>query len=202
MAGIEKLKERILEEARQQVHENLERAEKQASEIHNAASNEAEQKKKEILEKANRDAADRKKRIIAYAELEARKYKLQAKQEVIDEAFERAVARLNSLPAEEYLKILVRMVVDSVRTGNEEIILSKKDRSLIGGKLVDNVNSSLKEKGLSDGIRLSEETRDLNGGFILRSGNVEVNNSFEAVVKMQRDRLEAEVVKVLFEEGV
>jgi V/A-type H+-transporting ATPase subunit E len=50
-------------------------------------------------------------------------------------------------------------------------------------------------------LRLAGETRDIQGGFIIRSGDIEINNSLEAIVKMRRDKLEAEVVKTLFGEG-
>ena len=122
MAGAEKIKEKILEEARLQAQKNLEQAEKEAAEIIQSAQKEAEQKKSEIIERAHKEAVDRKKRLIAAAELEARKQKLQAKQEVVEEAFTRVLNKLNSLPADQYQDILVDMVVRSVRKGNEEII--------------------------------------------------------------------------------
>lgn len=202
MAGVEKLKERILEEARLQAQNNIKRAEEQASEIYKAAREEADIKSRAIIEKAQNDALERKKRIMSYAALEARKQRLKAKQEMVDEAFEKALDRLKSLSQKEYMGILADMIVKSVGDGGQEVILSQKDREAMGASLVETVNKKLEEKGVPGRVRLSDETRELGGGFILKAGNVEMNNSFEAVIRMQRERLEAEVVQVLFGEGV
>jgi len=67
-----------------------------------------------------------KKRLKAMAELEARKKKLQARQEVVDEAFNKTIEKLNSLPDREYEEIISQMIVNSVESGSEEIILSPR----------------------------------------------------------------------------
>ena len=36
-------------------------------------------------------------------------------------------------------------------------------------------------------MKISEETRNISGGFILKSGDIEVNNSFESIIRMYRD---------------
>ena len=41
---------------------------------------------------------------------------------------------------------------------------------------------------------------DIKGGFILQSGGVEINNTFQALLEMQRDELEPEVASLLFGE--
>jgi len=198
MAEAEKLREKILEDARQQAKAMLERAESEAAAILNAAKAEAEEKERAAAEKASREAEERKKRLLASADLEGRKQILQAKQDMVDEAFSRAIDRLSSLPAKQYVDIIASMAVEAVSSGNEEIILSSKDRDAYGTEIVNTVNSRLSAKGMNGAVRLSDTTRDIKGGFILRSGDVEINNSFEVIVKMRRDELEAEVVKVLF----
>ena len=198
MAGAENLRERILEEARRQAQANIERAEKEAAQIIQAARQKAEDKSKSILEKAQREAEERRRRLISVAELEGRKQKLSTKQELIEEAFQKAVEKLNSLPDQRYREILTDMVISSVKSGDEEVIFSEKDRKRLGNKFIDNINKRLKGKGLKGDVKLSAETRDIDGGFILKKGNVEINNTFEALIRMRREELETEVVKVLF----
>lgn len=198
MAGAEKIKERILEEARQQARKNVEQAEREAADMIKDAQKEAEQKKSAILEKARLEAEDRKKRLIAVAELEARKQKLQAKQDVVEEAFAKTLEKLNNLPAAQYQNILIDLIVSSVRTGNEQIIVSEKDRRRLTSDFIKSINTQLLNKGINADVKLSEETRPIQGGFILKQGDVEINNSFETIIRMQRDQLEAEVVRVLF----
>ncbi|NLY43770.1 MAG: hypothetical protein GX066_07350 [Clostridiaceae bacterium] len=198
MAGAEKIKDRILEEAHLQAQKNMEKAKREAYRIMEDARREAYKRRAEIIERAHREAAEKKKRMIAIAELEARKKRLQAKQEVVEEAFSKALNNIISLPENKYLSILEDLVVAAVTVGKEEVILSERDRKRLGNSLVKAINKKLKRKGLDNKVKLSQETRDISGGFILKSGEVEINNSFEAIIKMQRDILEADVVKVLF----
>jgi len=125
-----------------------------------------------------------KKRLKAMAELEARKKKLQARQEVVDEAFNKTI------------EIISQMIVNSVESGSEEIILSPKDKQRISPGFIENINK--KQKGIDGKIKLSEETKNISGGFILKSGDIEINNSFEAIIRMKREEVEAEVIKALF----
>ena len=77
--GAEKIIARILEDARLKASNNIKEAEKQASDIINAAKEEAEKKRTVIIENALKNADEMEKRAISVAELEARKIKLKAK---------------------------------------------------------------------------------------------------------------------------
>ncbi|MEG6613387.1 V-type ATP synthase subunit E family protein [Pseudoclostridium thermosuccinogenes] len=200
MAEVEKLISRILEDARAQANANIERAKSEADGIIDAARQKAEQKSREILEKAEKEAVEKKKRLIAVAELEARKEKLRAKQDVIEEAFSIALDKLRSMPDDKYQAILADMIANSSESGNEEIVLSERDKGRISPSFVEEVNDRLRKRGLQANIRLSEQSAAIGAGFILKSGDYELNNSFEAIVKMARDELEMEVAGLLFKE--
>lgn len=200
MPGVEKLKSKILEEARLTAGIQIERAEKEADAVRESARCEAARKSEEILSRSSCEAEERKRRILAYAGLEARKRRLQTKQELVDEVFKKAIFSLNSIPESEYVNILAGMIASLVKSGNEEIILSEKDRKAIGVKLEKTVNEHLKAAGRPAFVKLSRETRNQNGGFILRTGDTEVNHSFDTVLRVQREQLEGEVVKTLFED--
>ena len=47
-------------------------------------------------------------------------------------------------------------------------------------------------------LTLSEQTRPIRGGFVMVDDDVEVNCTFETLVRMQREKLEREVANVLF----
>ena len=47
-------------------------------------------------------------------------------------------------------------------------------------------------------LTLSEQTRPMRGGFVMVDEDVEVNCTFETLVRMQREKLEREVANVLF----
>lgn len=198
MSGAEKIIGKILEDARLQAEANLNRAKEEAANIIKSASDDAEAKKKQIIEKAELEAVEVKKRLIAVAELEARKQKLQAKQEVVDEAFDLALQKLNNLPDIEYQSILVEMISNSIQTGKEEVLLSESDKKRLSPGFIEELNKKLADKGVSANLKISDEHRNINGGFILKSGDIEINNSFEAIIRMNRDDIETEVIKALF----
>ena len=68
--------------------------------------------------------------------------------------------------------------------GDEEAVFSKKDRGRVGQKAVDKANAKGKR------IKLSAQTADIRGGFILKNGDIEDNMTFPAVIADRRDELE------------
>ena len=48
-------------------------------------------------------------------------------------------------------------------------------------------------------LTLAEETRPIQGGFILLDGKVEVNCAFETLVRLQRTEMAAQVAAALFD---
>ncbi len=60
------------------------------------------------------------------AQLDARKEVLAAKQELINDAFNQALDMLFNLDSAAYLEILRRMLLSSIKTGEEVIILSPR----------------------------------------------------------------------------
>lgn len=198
MSGAEKIQAKILEEARLLAEANIKRAEEEATNIIKSTSKDVEAKKQQIIEKAKLEAVEVKKRLIAVAELEARKQKLKAKQEVVDEAFELTLKKLNTLPDIEYQSILVEMISKAVETGEEEVVLSSRDTQRLSADFIEELNKKLSQKGVLGNLKISGETREISGGFILKSGDIELNNSFESIIRMKRDDIESEVIKSLF----
>ena len=47
-------------------------------------------------------------------------------------------------------------------------------------------------------LTLSQETREMDGGLILREGNVEINCAFETQLRLLRESMAAEVAGILF----
>lgn len=198
MSGINKIKERILDEARLQAEETIKRAEKEASEILDTAKKDAETKKNQTIEKAKEEAIKVGQRLKVVAELEARKQQLQAKQEVVEEAFKNTIKKLNTMPNDKYISIITNLIVNSAKNGTGEIILSDKDKEKVSSDFEKKINQKLSSRGSDGQVTLSKETRDINGGFILKLGNIEINNSFDTIIRMKRDEIESDVIKTLF----
>ena len=125
--------------------------------------------------------------------MEARKSVLSVKQEMVEKSFDLAVQQIVALPDEKYTAFLANLVKKAGPAGDEEIILNAADRSRVGEALIKAVNA--------DGakMKLSDETRDIKGGLILRRGSIETNCSVELLVELCRGELSAKLADVLFD---
>ena len=198
MTGTDKIKGKILEDAKAKAVAIQEQAEREAAAIKEQALSEADQKRASLLEKAKADGAQLYKRMLAVAGLEGRKELLRTKQEMIDLAFSKAMERICQLPDKEYQKLLETMIVHSAGNEYGEIVLSEKDCRRVDNQFVENINRGLAAAGKNVTLTLSEQTISTIGGFILKSGEMEINSTLEIQFSMLRSELEGEVVSILF----
>ncbi len=198
MDGIDKITSRINADMDQEIAEIQAQAAAEAAQIAAEYDQRCTQETEEILSRGRKTAEEREERLASVAQLEARKLILAAKQEVLEEAFRKALEDLLSLPEQEYVELLAKLITKASQSGSEQVIFSQKDRPRYGKAAVTRANELLGERGR---LTLAVETRPIGGGFILSDGDVEVNGTFETLVRMQRREMDAAVAKVLFHEG-
>jgi len=196
MDGIERITERITEDVRREIDQLDDETRRKAAEIQARCEAQAKQESEDILARGRKAAEERVERLGSVSRLEARKTILAAKQEMVGRAFDLAVDRLAGLPEADYTALLAKLAAGAARSGREQVVLSQKDRTRYGKQVVTQANKLLGERGA---LTLSEEARPIRGGLILRGDRVEVNCSFETLVRLQRDALAAQVAQVLFE---
>ena len=195
MDGIEKITGRIAADGAQETEAILAEARAQADAIAARYDQQAARECEEILARGRRNAQERVERLASVAQLDARKLELAAKQEMLAKAYDLALEQLSALPEQEYVALLADLAVRASSTGREAVILSQKDRTRYGKAAVTQANERLGDGHLT----LSEQTRPIRGGLILSDGDVEVNCTFETLVRLVRGELDREVAKVLFD---
>ena len=195
MDGIEKITGRIAEDAGREIGEINAEARRQADEIMARYEAQAQRESEEILSRGRRNADERVERLASVAQLDARKLELAAKQEMLSKAYDLALEQLVKLPDKEYVDLLADLAVKASSTGREAVIFSQKDRARYGKAVVTQANEKLGDGRLT----MSEQTRPIKGGLILSDGDVEVNCTFETLVRLQRGEMDREVAKVLFD---
>jgi len=198
MAGLEQLTNKILEDAKLQAERTVQQASADAQAILDQARERVQAQCSKIIADAESRARELNERMISAAELNARKERLRVKQELIGQAFEQALERLCSQPEDQYFNLLAGLIADASTTGAEEIILSERDRKRVPTGFLAQVNTKVKSRNLTGSLSLAQETAPIKGGFILRSGRVSVNYSFEAVLRQHYEDLAVEVAGVLF----
>ncbi|WP_434311012.1 V-type ATP synthase subunit E [Hominifimenecus sp. rT4P-3] len=187
--SIESITARILQEAKDEAEQWMKQTESERDALLAGAAEEAEAAKKEMAVKAEEDAKVLGERRNSVAELEARKMRLSAKQEMIDRSFEEAAKLLAGMPEKEYQAFLMELLTP-YQAQPGEILLNEKDKKAYGEALTE----ALKESPLS----VSEETVSIQGGFILRQGSVALNASLEKLMETQKKQITAEIAAVLF----
>ncbi|MEN6313596.1 MAG: V-type ATP synthase subunit E family protein [Clostridiaceae bacterium] len=198
MTGTEKIKNKILEDAKARAVQIEEQARTESNIIMESALKKVGLQKEELMKKAESESAEAYKRMMSVAGLEGRKEILRTKQDLVDAAFKRAMEKVAGLPDPEYQKLLEDMVVRIVEKDGGEILLTEKDHQRIDSQFLTNINKRLKSAGIHGSLTLSEDKIQASGGFILRRGEMELNSTFEILFTMLRTELENDVVKILF----
>ncbi len=198
MNGIEKITARLMRDAQAEIDAVNAEADAQCAAIIGEYEAKAAEAYEKRMAKGKADCTSRSERMAATADMEQRKATLAFKQEMVGEVFAQAVEAIAALPKDEYVEFLAALAAEAAISGEEEMIFSERDKAAVGAEVVKRANAALKNKGARGTVCLSEETADIPGGFIMRSGNIEVNCSADTLVQLHRASLSSQVAEILF----
>lgn len=198
MNGIEKILERIQGDAQGAADQVIEKAQREAEEILTRYGAQARREETEILARGEKTAAERVERLDGAARMEAKKQMLAARQEMVEKTFQLAKNKLMQLAEEDYVSLLAGLAAGASFSGREKIVLSKQDRQTVGEKVTAAANARLLKEGKTAELSLAAETQELGGGLLLMDGMIEVNCSFETLLRLGRGQFSTEVAAVLF----
>ena len=193
MNGIEKITQRIASDAQAEVDRILGDAREEAARITANYRAQADAEARDLEAKNERAAAEQEERLVNAAQMRARKVQLAAKQEMVEKAYIQALDKLCAMPQEQYVAILADLLVKASSNGKEEAVFSPEDRERVGEAAVAKANELSGKQ-----LRLSDETQPIRGGFILKDKNVEVNCTFETLVRLQKAETAGAVAQKLF----
>ena len=141
--------------------------------------------------------SDAERRFVAVAELDAKKYRLGAKIQVLDEAFREAESAFLAMEPAAYRAVYERIVLSAVSSGREGIAPAADETRLDQG-FVDGVNATLRAQGRTGELVLMPKREDISGGLILLEGSMEINLSTAAVMRQVREEIEGQTADLLF----
>ena len=197
MNGIDKITARIEAEAVADAAKMAEEAEVQCKAIREEGEAKAQESYWRRVREGVKAAEDRADRLAKAADMEARKSVLACKQEIVAEAFDRAEKKLRALSGEAYIDFLAGQAAKAASTGREEVVLSEKDRSERGDKVVKKANALLADGGRTAKLVLAVDAGTFSGGLVLRDGNITVNCTLEALMSQAREEQAARVAAEL-----
>lgn len=198
MGEIDNLKSKLLGDYKKEALEIKNQAKVKAEDIISIANEKASVINEENKVRAERDGKDIKDRIVSRAQLNARNEILQLKQDIIQRILNLAAEKVNNMDRVQYENFVENILLNSELTGDEEVILSNKDKTRIDRSLLERVNKKLLGQGKMGNLKISEKAADMPSGFLLAKGGLEMNYSIESQIRMMQEELESDVAALLF----
>lgn len=187
--------ERILSRIRTDCDESVRKIETHAQHEHDRiiadAQHRADTQAAAVAEKTAQKRAQLETSSQSRAQLARRNALLKQRRKEIDTTVEELEAYLLGLGDNEYFEAIYRLAA-KLRGKSGEIFLSKKDLK----RLPENFTKRMAAAGVDASV--SQTPADITGGFILKSGDVEENMEFAAIISAGRDEIEDLINRELF----
>lgn len=191
MNGSERILSRIKSDCDESVRAIEEQARKERGRIIADAQLTADKKAAGVAEQAERRCARIRTSLQSRAQLEKRNALLKQRRTEIDKTISGLEKYLLDLKDYDYFEAVYRLAAQlSGKSG--VVFLNKKDL----GRKPANFEKRLKAAGLDASV--SDKPVNISGGFILKSGDIEENMEFSAIISSARDRLEDMINQELF----
>lgn len=198
MQNTQKITERILSEAEEAAKNVVDAAKAEAE----ANLKQAEERAEMLIKQAKQDAAlaaeEHKERRLSAIDSELRRNILAVRRNLLDSVFDKALSVLKNKSANEKIDMFAQRVIKASPEGKGEIMLTARDKSEIGEKLLEAVKKLYGNNGIKADIKISDKSIDASGGFILKTGDIEINNTFETLIKASKGDIEGEIASILF----
>ena len=179
--------DKIIADAEEAVNKTIVEAKAAADEILKGYEDKAAKE----TARSNKLVADEKQRVtekqLSSAEMNSKMLALSEKQKLLEEVIEEAEKRLSDLPDEEYASVIGSMLSSMDKKLGTEVIVSEKDKT----RLADVISKN--------GFTLSDRTADIEGGLIIRNGDIEYNYSFNSIISIEKEEIQQLAAKILFD---
>ena len=220
--GLNKITDKILSESQEKANKILADAKAECDRINAEYAERADKIRSEISTEAEKGGMEYVARIRSTAATSKRNLLLQTKSDLIDGVFESVLEQTRNLELAKYNEILIGLLsaalleqIESEETsrtlyGEEEalapesyeILFNQRDRDRCGKLVIEGVQKHLAGKVSAEKLSrltLATQTVNIDGGLILRCGNVESNCSLSILFAQLRESLESEVARTLFD---
>lgn len=159
--------------------------------IMSEAQAEAQKLVSEIEEKTTRKLAQMEASSKSRSELERRNALLKRRRIEIDKTVDGLLTYFNNLDDKSYFECIYRLCAQ-LKGKSGEIMLNTRDLQ----RLPADFEQQVKNSGLDAAV--SKTPADISGGFVLKSGDIEENMDFSAIISARRDELEDLINRELF----
>ena len=195
MTGLDRIIEKILLQSQENCNQILNDASAKVKGIISEARAEANKQSDEIISKAKAEA----KKIEAVAKSSAesitRNRYLEIRNAILNDIISAAYLEIEKFSDEEYFDMLRKLCIKNVLDGECEMHLSGYDIGRLPDDFEMSINSEIYEKGA---VHICMVPADIENGFTLHYGDVEINCTLKAVFDENMDRLKDMLSTALF----
>ncbi len=221
MTGVEKITDRITADAAKEAQAILSAAEAECRKLAEEYGNRTISERDRISERAQEEGQRIIERAKSTAEMNHRAVLLAAKSALIDEVYEKAREEIRDTDFGKYRELLTALLVSallelakseetSAALGDEaepydriEVLFNRDDREKYGAAVVAEVRRRNERRigaARLEKLCLSEDVAAIDGGLVLRYGNIETNCSLSVLLAEMRRETEGKVASILFPE--
>lgn len=204
-AGTEKIVSSIISEAQTKASSIEEEAEVESKSILEEGEKLALIEKEKILEDGKKQSTMRYQQIISEAKMNSRRMELDAREEIIEESFNKAVENLKEIASSdstEYKEALNEIIIEAAaEIGGGDLIVSVKAEDVAKIKVsISSIENEVKDKtGNETKLEIGDNISTIGGAVVkTRNGEIEVNNTIEARLLRFKKSLRSEVARILF----
>lgn len=195
MSGLDKILAEIRDEAAAEAKQALDAAQSQADRILAQAKEDSQAQADKILAAAKQDVADIERSRESALALQRRQRTLAQKQALLAETLQKAQDAILALPEDVYFDLLVRLAQKAAEPGEGVLLLNPADKKRAPANFAKKLAAALPQ-GAS--LSISADTRDIDGGFVLKYGDVEENCSIGDMFNARADEFSDLIRDTLF----
>ncbi|MCX7778859.1 MAG: V-type ATP synthase subunit E [Patescibacteria group bacterium] len=184
--ALDDILKKIKKETEEKIKEIEERNREEVRKLEEKYRAEIEKRKSEILAETEAEVQKRIQQTQIRLNLETKNLLLQKKQEILDNIYQEVLDELSNLSDSDYQKLILNLLKRCPERGE---IIPAQNRERVTEKAI----AESKKK-----FHLAKKSLAIKGGFIFSSENLEIDNSFENLIKIIREKTEIEVSKILF----
>ena len=196
MSGLDNIVEEIRNQSKQEADEILKEADVFCKDYMNKIKKDVEVEVVSIEKKALADRKLYEEKTVSGMEFLERNSILRAKQQVIEQAIDKARESIAGLNDEEYFNVLEKLLRKNVQQGKGKSCFSKKDLDRIPNGFEDRVKEIVAEN--QGELVIDKEPANIKDGFVLVYGEIEENCTLKALFDSNIDRIKDIANKQLF----
>jgi V/A-type H+/Na+-transporting ATPase subunit E len=200
-SGVAAIANEVIGDVQKEAEAIIQAAESEAKETLRAAKEQADQTYRQILAESKEKAEAEKRKITSVTEVDMRNGLLQTKEDLVDEAFDKATAKLKRfVETEEYPTYLLGQIEEIAKKMDQKVHVVEVNAKDRGWLTVDMLKHASKKLHVE--FTISDQTENYIGGCKVHSedGKIVYDGTIDNRLDELKPKLRAEIAKQFFTE--